>query len=669
MLSRLLRTPLVKGALKLTMTSSQKLTTCSQKLKVTLFQRALSKRSIATICGKPVVEPLRNHNTTPFERNVEDLHSRNITPSQETPLLLLLQKHSDKQTDRKEDKEKDRKDQKEDKENEDKPKRWISASAALLGLTVGIGGASAYAAAGDESQHLKEQANAFMDYDVLIKTLQPFYYNYLRDLDGPSLGTSPEEFIKTPEGKILHDRATARLRQALLDAKLPCISYDGKVDLGWQTLANHFTMPTGPNHISRWCHSQNRFLHRFDVFFHKLSQGNDMVTPAQLKQTPVMMIDAEAFSRSLINAPAFQIGILYGLMDTGEVLYVDAFTLKMPKCARFDVDTMAASPPTTNRKSPATRDSGKFLSLLIENVDNALEYARQYYKDRESYSFSFRNNSGLKRNNSVLKRNHGVLSQNEHLDLDCRESTESGITCLYSWSISCGLDDDEILELFQIIKRGGGVTLELALVQRRCAENALTMACKGIGASKWVRHLLSEPCLDRGWSKITTAGHLPLCRILEYGSDDEEERSATDQVATRIATLTDDTAINHCDFLTGESPFFLATWNSFFGTLRHLASRPTLNLCPEHKSHWTSTGELVQNPSIHAMIVSHPKRYIDAAHLLADVFADTRQSQATLLDQCFSTFGLLVPLPVCNLIASYSTHSILLSLDPLKRCT
>lgn len=252
-----------------------------------------------------------------------------------------------------------------------------------------------------------------------------------------------------------------------------------------------------------------------------------------------------------------------------------------------------------------------------------------------------------------------------HLVLDCRGRSVNGLPCLFHWSCNGAyIDEAVIVELFQIIKRGGGVTLEMALIENTRGYNAMTLGCTGAGAYKWVRQLLDERCLDRGWSTITSSGQLPLCRILEEGRPDKEI-SAFDDVATRIAMLTDDTAINYCQISNGASPFVLSVWHRFFATLKYLASRSAVDFHPEHKSHRMSSGLLLPNSSIHDAILMYPERYTRAAEILSNVFSSTRETQTTFLYQYFNECNLMVPPPLCNLIALYTTHSVTLSLNPL----
>lgn len=147
-----------------------------------------------------------------------------------------------------------------------------------------------------------------------------------------------KKWLSSPEGKARLETVQAIIRSELVQANLTdWISYDGTVAQPWQQVVAHHPMV---NEEVEFRPAFKEAMTRFWTYWHQSHLGR--VTS---QDTPVMMVDAECLGVSLINAPAFQVALLYGCMTPSPELkkylpsttFVDNYTLKMPETARFDV--------------------------------------------------------------------------------------------------------------------------------------------------------------------------------------------------------------------------------------------------------------------------------------------------------------------------------------------
>jgi hypothetical protein len=131
--------------------------------------------------------------------------------------------------------------------------------------------------------------------------------------------------------------------------------------------------------------------------------------------------------------------------------------------------------------------------------------------------------------------------------IDCREPVgndvlEKGFRYLFQWSRS-NRSSEAISDVFDMIERGGGVTLEGATVPERLGSgsfvNVMTMAARSCGSSLWVAPLLATPFLRPGWSvRDINSGLVPINEFLKHTLYGGCVRSDSERVALQMLSQT-----------------------------------------------------------------------------------------------------------------------------------
>ncbi len=222
-----------------------------------------------------------------------------------------------------------------------------------------------------------------------------------------------------------------------------------------------------------------------------------------------------------------------------------------------------------------------------------------------------------------------------------------GCSCLFNWASTNDEDpvsatsfpspESVVAQTFQLLKRSGGVTLDLACTVplEQFNVNAFYMALRS-SFPYWVQCLLSETSLDEGWSRLDTNNNTPLSAEIS-GLDNEDIGPLV------VRAMTDD-AINEVN-IKGKSLVWLAVASNRLSTLRTLLLRPALDLNP-------LPGDYGLQDAV------REKRLTDANRLqIGAVFDDVAlvfsQIPFWIHDAVYYGYHLTLDLPVCMIIYHY----------------
>ncbi len=236
-----------------------------------------------------------------------------------------------------------------------------------------------------------------------------------------------------------------------------------------------------------------------------------------------------------------------------------------------------------------------------------------------------------------------------------------GCPYLYYWASTADEDpipttlfptpESVVAQTFQLLKRSGGVTLDLACTvptdQRR--ENVYYMALRS-SFPYWVQCLQSDPSLHPGWSRLDEDDDTPL-------SAEITSRCYNDQVGNLVVSTMTDDAINAIN-VEGESLVSLAVAYNRLCTLRTLLLRPELNLNSGDFSLPKSSGLSSENSGSHLHDAMRQKRLTDANRLqITAVFDDVAlvfsQIPFWIHNAVYYGYHLTLDLPVCMIIYHY----------------
>jgi hypothetical protein len=124
--------------------------------------------------------------------------------------------------------------------------------------------------------------------------------------------------------------------------------------------------------------------------------------------------------------------------------------------------------------------------------------------------------------------------ENGHV-IDCRH--KAGVPHLFLWAQ--GMRSDEpVSAVFDVIERGGGVTLDIATIPFPIGPdryaNAMSLAARSAGRVQWIDSLLKTPPLRAAWGVRDHSGLVPLHEFLKsmpepfmrLGGDETAESAA-----------------------------------------------------------------------------------------------------------------------------------------------
>ncbi len=235
-----------------------------------------------------------------------------------------------------------------------------------------------------------------------------------------------------------------------------------------------------------------------------------------------------------------------------------------------------------------------------------------------------------------------------HIRFDATGLNNFASPCLFSWALTndeettaTSFPDPEsvVRQTFQLLKRSGGVTLNLACMVPTDYVNDANVYNMALRSSfpYWTQCLQREPSLDAGWSLFDIYHNTPLSFEISTLLYDDRVGHLV------VSTMTDD-ALNKVN-VDGKSLVWLAVAYNRVRTLRALLLRPALNL--NHK------------PGNFALYNAICQRRLTIENRLeiTAVFDEAAQHFApiilTIRDAFYSSYHLTLDLPVCTIIYHY----------------